>query len=1284
MGYYEPAPNRIPPKMGSASKTLEAPVYLMFQLSRVLIANRGEIACRIIRCCQENGLHSIAVYSSEDSDSAHVLQASESHLLKGIGSAAYIDIDQVVTVAIESRADVVVPGYGFLSENSEFAAKLAEHNIVFAGPSSESVKIFGLKHSARELAVKNDVPVVPGTGLVTSEDDAAAEAQEIGYPVMIKSTAGGGGMGLKVCYDETELRTSFVEVVSRGATLFKNLGAFLEKYVEQGRHIEIQVFGNGQGNVVAFGERECSIQRRHQKVIEEAPSPLVTDELRAKLVQCATALAASVNYKSAGTVEFLVDDETSAFYFLEMNTRLQVEHGITELVYSVDLVKMMLLQADYETRGEKGIPASVLYLFGSPLAGHAIECRVYAENPVRNFAPSPGVLHFVEFAEPESVKVRVDHWISTGTKVSPYFDPLLAKVMVWAPTRELAIKGMYNTLKKTRIQGPLINIDYLMGVIESENFKLGKTLTSFLSTSFNYSANLLEFIQPGAYTTIQDLPGHESSSAGVPLSGPVDPLSLQIANLIVGNDKSCEALEITVKGPSIRFHTSAVICLAGDYSFEVNKRKMPCFSAIEVPAGSTVKIGEPCGSGARAYLAVKGGFPGVATYLGSKSCVPTLNIGGHQGRVILPGDCLELERIVPFAKVRVQATLPEQSRPQYDAVGKDGVREIKTISGPHASLDITSQKKMEAFYNTIYTVNLNSNRGCTRLDGPSDVFSRKDGRDGGSHPSNILEYPYPTCGISVVGSVMCLFGVDGGTLSGFVCIAVPIRADWWKAGQARIGAKIRFVPVSYQDALRLSDEREAFLQQLQKAIAGDADFPKFKTDLESYDMKGLYDTILYDRPESDKLPQFTVRQAGELMILFDFGVQKFTLLNNGRQRAFELALQAYDKTSKFFKSIVRYESCSGAFGLIFDRSVISREKFVDIVVAIEADIPPPYDLRIKSRRFNIPACFEHLALTHCIERYMHSQRPHAPYLPSNLEYVRRANNLTLVKEFKASIIGQPQVVTAVSFFCANTLSVNLDPRTRFKTGKYNPARTFTPKGAIGSGSVGQSIYSIDSPGGYMIWGMTLPDLCWNTFGRLNGGKPWFFENFDQIVYYEVDEATLSDLNNQLLLGKLDLKVEEIEFDFGDYDRFLKEIDDELQTLNAQKTASTAKLVEEEEQSMAAWLAEVDAAKEAARSTKQTDVLSDSSTVKVTAGMAANVFKINTAKGATVTSDEVLVILEAMKMEIAVRAVGEESDSDDEEEKSTVSSSTSYEVLEVIVEEGDVVAPGDTLLLLKVV
>lgn len=1187
--------------------------------------------------------------------------ADEAILIPGIGSQAYIDVESVIKTTINAKADVVIPGYGFLSENSIFAQKLQDNGILFAGPSAESVEQFGLKHIARSLAIKANVPVVPGTDLVETLEDAKLEGTKIGYPLMLKSTAGGGGMGLKVCEDESQLEEFFKEVRSRGQSLFSNTGVFIEKYVQNARHIEIQLFGNGLGDVVTFGERECSIQRRHQKVIEEAPSPITDFSMRKKLCQCAISLASEVKYKSAGTIEFLVDDDTKDFYFLEMNTRLQVEHGISELVYDVDLVYLMLLQSDYEA-SKSGIPLNIMLKQSSSSfkddvlepKGHAIEARIYAENPVKNFAPSPGILHQVDF--PKRENIRVDHWISTGAKVSPYFDPLLAKVMAKGKDRESATTTLIKYLEDIKIHGPPTNVPYVLEILKSKNFHNGFTLTSFLN-SFQFQPQLIEFEESGAYTTIQDLPDRITTGGGVPTSGPVDPLSMQIANIIVGNDKFTECLEINLAGPTIKFHSPTIVALAGaNFEFKVNGIDKPLFTELFIEAGDIVEIGSSKSKFAsKCYLAVKGGFPDVAPYLGSKSCTPTLSIGGHQGRVIFPGDCLT---ILSSNKSEYKGyVLPEASRPNYEV----DLWKIRMIRGPHDTEDIVSKKGLKKLYNTTYHVNLNSNRGGTRLDGPVVEFSRASGGDGGSHPSNILEYIYPFGGLSAVGSNVVMYGPDGGTLSGFISVSVPTMADFWKIGQASTAAPVSFELVTYEDALKMTKNREDFIKYLeskpteQNAIA-------FDERLESYEDK-LDDTILYSRSGTKGLPDVSFRQAGEKMIIIDFGVVDFDLLNNGRLYVLDMKIRETLKSQ-----LIRVEAGTGAMCVIFDPHVISRDYLVKELAKLEANIPPINELKVPSRVFKFPVAFDHKALKHCIERYQKSQRPYAPYLPDNTDFIMRANCIKNVEDFKAAIIGHTQLVVAVSFLCATPLLVHTDPRLRFMSSKYNPARTFTPAGAIGTGAISQSIYTVDSPGGYMIWGMTLPNGFWDTFSKAKGfGEyPWILKNLDQVQLYEVSEDKLNKMNNDLLTGRYEITWKDSIFDFAQYSKWLNTVKDEASHLKKLKLEAIDGLIKEEEESLAEWTLEKQQAQEAKRSAPA--VLDDPNAFKITSHMAANVFKINHKKGDVVSLSDIVIILEAMKMEINVRVKAKQD--------------TMFEVLEVIVNEGDMVNPGDTLALVK--
>jgi urea carboxylase len=422
---------------------------------KVLIANRGAIACRIIRTLQRMGVGAVAVYSEADRHSLHVREADEAVLIGPPAAAhSYLDSERILRVARETGAGAIHPGYGFLSENADFAEACEAAGIAFAGPTPGQIRDFGLKHRARALAQAAGLPMLPGTGLLEDPEKALAEACRIGFPVMLKSTAGGGGIGMQLCRDEAGLREGWDSVQRLARNNFANAGVFLEKYVEHARHIEVQIFGDGLGGVIALGERDCSLQRRNQKVVEEAPAPNLPEPVRARLLADAEALGRGVHYRSAGTVEYLYDADTGDFYFLEVNTRLQVEHGVTEMVTGVDLVEWMLLVAAGE------LPPLETLRPGQA-RGHAIQARVYAEDPGKHFQPCAGLLTEARFPE----GVRVDTWVERGTEIPPYYDPMIAKIIVHGRDRAEARAGLRAALDETDLQGLETNLRYLRQVV---------------------------------------------------------------------------------------------------------------------------------------------------------------------------------------------------------------------------------------------------------------------------------------------------------------------------------------------------------------------------------------------------------------------------------------------------------------------------------------------------------------------------------------------------------------------------------------------------------------------------------------------------------------------------------------------------------------------------------------------------------------------------------------------------------------------------------------------------
>ncbi|MDU7866199.1 MAG: biotin carboxylase N-terminal domain-containing protein, partial [Pantoea sp.] len=407
-------------------------------LSTVLIANRGEIACRAIRTLKRLGVKSVAVYSDADRNAQHVQQADVAIALGGDkASDSYLRIDKILAAAQQSGADAIWPGYGFLSESLPFAEACEQAGIAFVGPTAQQIGEFGLKHRARELAARAGVPMTPGTPLLDSLETALQAAEQIGYPVMLKSTAGGGGIGLTRCADAAALASAWESVRRLGEQFFSDAGVFLERCIDRARHVEVQIFGDGRGTVVALGERDCSLQRRNQKVVEETPAPGLSPATRDALLASAVRLGQLVNYRSAGTVEYIYDVTQQAFYFLEVNTRLQVEHPVTECVTGLDLVECMLKVA-------AGDEIDWPRLQQAP-QGAAIEVRLYAEDPLKNFQPSPGLLTAVSFP----AGVRIDSGIETGSEVSSFYDPMVAKLIVHADSREAALAKMQQALDAT-------------------------------------------------------------------------------------------------------------------------------------------------------------------------------------------------------------------------------------------------------------------------------------------------------------------------------------------------------------------------------------------------------------------------------------------------------------------------------------------------------------------------------------------------------------------------------------------------------------------------------------------------------------------------------------------------------------------------------------------------------------------------------------------------------------------------------------------------------------------
>lgn len=1246
----------------------------MQSIKTLLIANRGEIAVRIIRTAHALNIRTIAIYTTADAASLHVSLATTAVLLPGPPSTAYLDEHAILAAATQHGADAVIPGYGFLSENAGFARRVASAGLTWVGPAPAALEAFGVKHVARGLAVAAGVPVAPGSaGLVESADAAAAAAVALGFPVMLKATGGGGGMGLVTCADEAAVREGWEAVRRRGEALFKNPGVFVERFFPAARHVEVQVFGNGKGQAVHFGERECSIQRRHQKVVEECPSPFVEgrEGLRERLGEAAVMLAESVQYGSAGTVEYLVDDETGEFFFLEMNTRLQVEHGITELCYGVDLVRMMLEQADAERTGGGLDGAYLKSLQPERPKGAAIEVRVYAENPVRDFAPSPGLLQQVEWAD--SPGTRVDTWVFTGSRITPNYDPLIAKVMHHAPSRAAAISGLSAILSASTICGPPTNLEFLSAILRSPSFLAGRTLTSFLST-FAFAPHAIDVIAGGAYTLVQDLPGRPSVGKGIPHAGPMDALTFQLANALAGNGRGAAALEITLAGPELRVvGGAAAVALCGPrMEATLDGAALPMWTRVVVRAGQRLRVGKVAegAGGCRAYLAVYGGLPGVASYFGSRSTSPSVGVGGYQGRALAPGDLLEIARELPEEVLAgVGVCLPERLRPVYTNDWK-----IKAMVGPHDEGYLLPED-VDMIYDTVWKVSHNASRSGIRLVGPVPKWARKDGGEGGAHPSNLVEYGYPLGTLNWTGDDPCIFPMDCPNFGGFVSSTTIVKAEWWKMGQVKAGDGLQYERVSLEDALDARVKLEEFLNMVEWAIKGGLGFDKVEPlDTQSKapsTVSGKWGTaILWHRPEQGNQPAVTYRQGGDQHLIVEYGHEKFDLNHRCRVTALESRIRDPSAPSWLRDGLITTMGCCTSLVLHYDGNALPRATLISHLQVLEDQLGDLSATQLTCRRFKLPLSFESAAQREAIARYMETQRPHAPYLPDNLAFVARNNGITPA-ELKRIYLTGTHVAVEVGFFCGNTVCLPADPRMRLNCPKANPSRVYTPEGTVSWGGSCMSLYPVDSPGGYQMTGRTVP--CFDVLGWKKGfeaTRPWLYRDFDLLTYYEVSEEEMEGLLQKFRAGLYEWEWEEVTFDMAEHNKLLEETRDEVRKIREKQAVAQEEMVRAEQESLARWREEKKS-QQVDESTVES-LLDDPAITAIEAPVDANVWKVEVADGDVLKPNHLISILEAMKLEISVRLP----------EDLVTAASPPTTVEKVLVRPGDTVKAGGRIALVR--
>ncbi len=1193
---------------------------------RVLIANRGAIAVRIIRTLNVMGIESVAVYAECDRDSLHVRYASQAFSLgEGGATTTYLDMDKILAVARESGAEAIHPGYGFLSENAEFVRRCEAEGICFIGPRAEQIEAFGLKHRARELAEAAQVPLAPGSDLLQDLASAQSAAEQIGFPVMLKSTAGGGGIGMQLCHSPEELSKAFATVQRLGASHFANDGVFLEKFIARARHIEVQVFGDGQGQAVAVGERDCSSQRRNQKVVEECPAPRLSEDLRQALHRTAEALVASVNYRNAGTVEFIYDDDSDTFYFLEVNTRLQVEHGVTEMVYDIDLVEWMLKQAAGEL--------APLSSFALVARGHAIQVRLYAEDPFRDFQPCAGLLSSVSF--PSGDGLRIDHWIESGIEVPALFDPMLAKVIAHGGTREQSLQRLCAAIDQTELYGIVSNRDYLSQLLRDPVLEDARVTTAYLN-HFEYQPFRMDVLQAGTQTMVQDYPGRAGYwDVGVPPSGPFDNVSFRLANRLLGNTEAAAALEITMQGPTLAFSSSTRIAVTGaNLAVTVDDAPVSMYQTIDIRPGQVLKLGRIVGNGARAYLAIQGGIQ-CPEYLGSRSTFTLGQFGGHGGRALRVGDVLNL---LPVSENLVDSplSLTEELIPE---IGQHW--SLRVIYGPHGAPDFFTERDIETFFEHEWEVHYNSSRTGIRLIGPKPEWARADGGEAGLHPSNIHDNAYAFGTVDFTGDMPVILGPDGPSLGGFVCPATVIQADLWKLGQLRAGDKIRFQPVSLSSARSLHEAQLASLETLRAKPLPEPGTELGSPLLDRLDAKDVGVDVVY-------------RVAGDQFLLIEYGEQVLDIALRFRVHALMQWLQAHP-----LEGMLELTPGIRSLQVHYNSLALSLNALLEHLKQAESTLADQLDrMTVPSRIVYLPLSWDDEACQQAIDKYQQSVRANAPWCPSNLEFIRRINGLDSIAEVKDIVFSASYLVMGLGdVYLGAPVATPVDPSHRLVTTKYNPARTWTAENSVGIGGSYLCVYGMEGPGGYQFVGRTLQ--MWNRFRETEAfTRPWLLRFFDQIRFYEVSHDELQQIRRDVPHGRYGIRIEESEFSLADYQASLTRNATKIEAFKQHREAAY-------EAELAAWHANGQFNFEAPEISSDSAELSwPEDSLVVDSPVSGSVWRVEVESGDRVEAGQTLMILESMKMEIPVQAMA------------------AGEVLQVLPKAGQGIVAGQALVVMN--
>jgi urea carboxylase len=829
--------------------------------------------------------------------------------------------------------------------------------------------------------------------------------------------------------------------------------------------------------------------------------------------------------------------------------------------------------------------------------------------------------------------------VERGVEVSPFYDPLIAKVIVHARTRAEALEKLSSALSLTRIGGIQTNVAYLRGLLKHPRVLAGELTTRTLG-SFHHQETGIEVLRAGTQTTVQDVPGRVGYwSVGIPPSGPMDPFSFRLANQAIGNPEGASGLEMTMEGPSLRFRSRTLVALGGaDMQATARGNRVPLYEAVWLEAGEVLEIGRVSGPGVRGYLAVRGGIQ-TPEYLGSRSTFTLGNFGGHGGRALRVGDILPLPSFSGSDGETLPKRLPESLWPELTRSWT-----LNVLSGPHGAPDFFTVSDIKALFTADYEVHYNSARTGVRLIGPKPKWAREDGGEAGLHPSNIHDNAYAVGAIDFTGDMPILLGPDGPSLGGFVCPATVAQSELWKLGQLAPGDKVRFAPVSEKQAL-------AFRKKQDERIKGNPP----EEEPAGFQME-LQEPVLWTRPESATAVKMVVRRSGDGALLVEFGPNVLDLNLRFIAHAFMVEIE-----KRSISGVIECTPGIRSLQVQFDATKVDSEALLKTLQQIEEGLGNQADIRVPSRIVHLPLSWDDPQTQLAARKYQQLVRQDAPWCPDNIEFIRRINGLHSVDAVREIVFGASYMVMGLGdVYLGAPVATPVDPRHRLVTTKYNPARTWTPENAVGIGGAYLCIYGMEGPGGYQFVGRTLP--VYNRFrvtADFVSGKPWLLRFFDRLRFYPVGVEELLEMRADFSAGRHELGIEEGEFSLAEYNRFLESEKDSIS--------------EFKERQQAAFLAERQRWIESGQINFETenpgvaDAVVDEipeGAMAIESQIPANVWKIEKKPGDRVKRGETLLILESMKMEISVEAP------------------TDGTLLSIGCSEGKTVAAGDVLFVLR--